>query len=297
MNRNKVVWLGGALILLAGVAWLAGAFDSDFSTLDPPRWNVEPKDVSALDVYAPDDTLTFRRDESGRWRMVIPVADRADSAAVARTLADLSAIAVSSVVTSNPDRYGKYGVDSSGTRIVITEKNSEKSLVLGNAAARGSGSFVRLEDDPRVFVAAPLLTMTVDSDRWRDRTIVSLPASLVSRVVVTGTENDFDATRGQSGWNITSEGAESSADSASVARWIARFSPLRGDSFVDDVEVVVAETVGALSFHLDTGTSLTLDIRRDDGRLLIARPNDGVFLSVSSGRQQSLLPDRESLSR
>ncbi len=283
--------------MLAGVAWLAGAFDSDFSTLDPPRWQFEPKNVSAFSVYAPDDTLAFERDESGRWQMRLPIYGKADSAVVVRKLQDLSAIAVTSLATSNPDRYAKFGVDTSATRIVVTENGKENLVLVGSAAAQGSGSFVRLGGDPRVFVASPLLTVPLDPDRWRDRTIVSLPAARVSSVTVTGTQDDFAVTRRPSGWQIEPGVDGSAADSASVERWIARFSPLRGESFVESEDYSSAEPVGVLTFVLDTGASLSLDVRREDARLLIARPDDGVILSVSSGRQQSLLPSAESLLR
>lgn len=297
MKSNRVIWLGGVLVVLAGVAWLAGAFESEFSTLDPPQWQVEPENVSAFSVYASDDTLVFKRDESGLWRMLSPISGKADSAAVVRKLRDLSAITFSSLATSNPERYARYGVDTSATRIVMTEDDQEKLVLVGSAATQGSGSFVRLGDDPRVFVASPMVTIPLDPDRWRDRTIVSLPVARVSSVTVTGTEDDFTATRGPSGWQIESGVDGAVADSAAVERWIARFSPLRGESFVEREDHAAAEAVGALTFELDTGASLSLDVRSESQRLLITRPDDGVVLSVSSGRQQALLPSSESLFR
>ncbi|MBT8399331.1 MAG: DUF4340 domain-containing protein [Rhodothermia bacterium] len=290
MKSGRIGVLLGVLALLLVIAWLSGVFDKNYSTLDVPDWDLEVEDVRGLEVLTKEDTISVVRTE-GRWMMVAPFNAAADSMHVRRLLDNLADLEFGSLVTANPSRHGKYGVDSAAAQIVVRLDEEDVQVTVGDQTPDFLGTFIRLGDDSRVFATSQPIRLTSDLDQWRDKVVVNVPASAVTSAKVKksdGGSYSLDLSSGE--WRLRPEGGvEVSADSAGVMRWVRRYAPLRGDGFVEDAED--ASPLAVVTFETSGGSTIALEVMETASHLVMRRPSDGAVLRVSSGRKASLLPD------
>lgn len=230
MKNRQLIWLGGALVLLLVIAFLAGVFDSDFSTVDVPEVEIPADGVTGIRATGPDFDLALER-RDGAWHLTQPLEGPADSSVVARLLEDVSALELRSVVSKNPDRYDRYGVDTAATDVTLAWEGGGRSIVVGDE--RGGSSFVRLGGDEAVYETARSIRLPRSIDRWRDQTILDVAADRIARVSIVGPDRFIVLERGTEQWSLMDAGEQQAADSAAIQRYLDRFSPLRSDGFFD----------------------------------------------------------------
>ena len=232
MTRKTLTWLLAALVVLLGLAYFTGAFDTNISTVEVPDLDLAVDDLEQVRLAGPTDTLDLRR-TGGGWRMTAPVDAPADSVTVAQLLRDLRGLELDAVVSTNPERYAAYGVDSAATTLALTGPGGTRTLIVGDQGPDFRSAYVRLADDPRIFVTRGRLAPPDDPDRWRDKAMLSLAPSTVESVTVESQQGTYTARRGPDGWAIQEGGTTAPADSAAVARWLRRFAPLQANGFFD----------------------------------------------------------------
>ncbi len=293
MKSRRIGVLVGVLALLLVIAWLSGVFDTNYSTLDVPDWDLEVDHIQGLEARVEQDTIIVVRAD-GSWMMSAPMNTMADSMHVRRLLDNLADLEFGSLVTANPSRHEKYGVDSSATQLLVRLDGEDLQITVGDQTLDFLGTFIRLGDDPRVFSTSNPIRLSSELDQWRDKVVVNVPLSGVTRAEVklsAGGSYSLDLSSGE--WRLLKSGeAEVAADSAGVMRWVRRYAPLRGDGFVEDVGD--ASSLAVITFETSGGSTTAIEIMETDSNLLIRRPTDGAVLRVSSGRKTSLLPDGSS---
>ncbi len=75
---RRIGLLVGALVTVIGVAWLAGAFDSDYTTGELPEWTFDRDLADWMTLTTTSDTVVVAR-SGDRWRMTAPVESAVDS--------------------------------------------------------------------------------------------------------------------------------------------------------------------------------------------------------------------------
>jgi len=230
MKQKPLILLLATLIVLLGLAYLTGVFERDASTVDVPDVEIPAEALEQVRIEAPEHTWALQR-QGTRWLLTEPVQERTDSAAVARFVRDLGALELESVASNNPERYARYGVDSTASVVSVSWADGARRLVVGNQGPDFQSIYVRLDDDPRVYLTRGRLTVPDDLDRWRDKTIIKLPRASVASVVVEGPEHAFEVHQGPGGWQLVEQNDEAPADSAAVTQWLGRFATMRADGF------------------------------------------------------------------
>lgn len=234
MRQKQLMILLGGLVVLLGLAFLTGVFDDDeFSTVEVPAVSIPADEIEQVRLDLPAEQVVLERG-SGVWQLSAPLSARADSVAVARLLDGLGEMELESVVSTNADRYGRYGVDSTGKTITADWGGETHTIVVGNQGPDFQSVYVRLDDDPRVFLTRTRLDVPDAVDRWRNRVVLRLPFQQVTRAAVTLSEQPFEA-RYEGGWTLERAEGAAPADSAKVVQWLRRFSNLAADGFLDDV--------------------------------------------------------------
>jgi hypothetical protein len=295
MTNNNVVRLVAVFVLLAAIAYFAGAFDRDFTTVDVPRLTIEADDISRISIGGVEQPMSFEL-VNGSWQMVQPVSARADSSRLARLVDDVSSIVLETVVSTTPERYGRYGVDSTAKTVRVEGDGLDELFFVGDSGPDFQTVFVRLDRDPRVFGSNGRLTVDGDTDRWRDKTVVHVPITEVERVSVSGARA-FEVTYSD-GWMLSEDGATVDADSSAVVRWLRRFSPLRADGFVTEVDSADAVVEAyEIVFWTVGGSTQSVRLEEHASNLHVSASSTPDVLRVSTGRKGSLLPETETLRR
>jgi hypothetical protein len=295
MQANQLAKLLGALAILFGIAYFSGAFNDAPTTIELPSVQISTSDVDRIEVITPAHTVIVEK-SSGEWIMKEPVARRADSTAIVRFLGELDRLTFNSVVALSPDRYERYGVDSTAFVTKVDDGTGVHVITMSPNGPNFSTVYMRVDDDERVFSASPRLSLPLSVALWRDKKIVDVPSLSVLRATVVTPDEEYSLSRDTEagGWTLSHEGSTTRADSTALASWFARMSPLKGDGFVDE-ESFSAEPTHSVRLEIVDGTSLMLSAIKEESRFLLKmEPSEGEVYFMYASRANPLFPSSDS---
>ncbi|NNE70407.1 MAG: DUF4340 domain-containing protein [Rhodothermales bacterium] len=257
MQSNRIAQLIGVLAVLLGIAYLAGVFDSEPSTISVPDVDVPTEEVTGLRLQADTWEVALSRD-GGVWRVTEPVSSLADSNTVSRLLNSIAELELNSVVSTNVDRHQRYGVDQeTGRYLTLTWGDEEYRMVVAAEGPDFSTSYVRLNEEETVYTGSRIALPT-SADQVRDKTLLNIPAELVQSASVETSEYAYQLAYAD-GWTISeSAGPAVAADSMKVVSWLRRYSPLRFDGFEDELTPDSVDVSTTVSLTLQSGLTRTV---------------------------------------
>ncbi|MXW83559.1 MAG: DUF4340 domain-containing protein, partial [Rhodothermaceae bacterium] len=247
MQQKQTLVLGGTLVVLLIIAWISGVFDRNPSNVDVPELDLPTSEVTRISVTLPDITFTVEK-QGIQWFMREPVDMPADSATVTRLLNELEDLSLNNRATSNPDRYGIYGIDSTATTVSLTWSDGAEDIVISRQGRDYMSIYVKIGDNPDVYSTNGRVTVSQDLDRWRDRQILDLGTGTVMSARVTRPDDTYEVSLNNGVWMVNGQ----PGDSLQVTNWIRRFSPLSADGFFDDIPVQILTDP---SYRIDFSTS------------------------------------------
>ena len=270
MSQKRLIWLAGTLVVLLGIAWLAGVFERNPSNIRVPEFELATDQITSFTLALTSDTLEFEQ-QAGVWYMRRPVSMPADSLTVSRFLSDLGNVTINTKATSNPDRYAIYGIDSTAATVTLRSADGTRQITFSQQGRDYSSIFVLVEDDPTVYSTNQRVTVTRDVSRWRDRLVLRTDPLTMASIRVVRPDGDYQATRQNNAWLI--DGAP--ADSMQVANWLRRFNPLNADGFFDDIP---PQVLGDASYKIEITSS-------SGTNALHALPHESALALVTGGGQ------------
>ncbi len=292
MQQRHLLWLLGALVVLVGLAVLAGAFNKGASTLDLPAMAFPGDEMTRIVVTRDGAPFTFEK-QAGVWQVLEPVTGKADSALVAQLLANLSDIEVETVVSNSPERYAEYGLGPREQQVDLIWNGGGATLLVGGNGPDPMTYYVRLGTDPRVYLIRGRLNLPADTDLWRDKTVLSIPPQNIQKAVVTGPDAGYELTLGASGWTLSIDGDEEPADSSQVAAWLERFAPLVANGFTRGASAADIKTTATHQVHFsipNAGTQTLWIENRATELAATATGHDAAF-RLSYDRLDLLAPE------
>jgi hypothetical protein len=254
MQQNRIALLAGVLVVLLGVAWVTGVFDSAPTTIAVPTLAIPGEDVEEISITGPAYDAGLER-SGGQWRLVAPLGSPADSASVSRFVEQLTEIEFGSVVSTNPERHGLYGVDSSGSVITVSWGGDSVQLVVAAEGPDFSSNYVRIASSDVVYRTRNRVSVPADLDQLRDKRLLNLAPARVVGASVRTPDEAYELAYGNGGWTITEASeAPAPADSMTVATWLRRFAPLRLDGFIGELSAESMDPSHEVVFRLQDGT-------------------------------------------
>lgn len=294
-KQKRIGFLLGLLVLLIIVAYATGVFDKAPSTVDVPEIAIDRSAIDRIVIEGDQASLEVNK-SNGVWQMTRPVAWLADSVVISSFIRNLSDLRLETVVSRNPERYGRYGVDSTGSSITVGFGDDEQRFVVSGEGPDFSTVYLRVRGDDRVFIARPRLLQPSNANLWRDKLITSIPAISISRIGVRTPETSYFVERSESGWMLESDGEIVQADSAAVVRWIRNFASFRSDGFLS-IDTEIQDSTNILTFQLQSGETVNFHILERENDLALRYDREpGAVYKIFKSRQASLLPDWTTLS-
>ena len=300
MQQRQLLMLLGALGVLLLIAYFSGAFSNDFAEMDVPSFDIDADQIEQVVITneaGPAITLV-KQDE--QWAITSPLVSPADSIALTRLTENLSQLELESVVSTNPDRYENYGVSESTQQVSVTADGKEETLFIGNQGPDYSSIYLRIADDPRVFLTNGRLNAPGDLDAWRDKTILKLPVSSVEKVEVVSPTESYSVSTSANGWEIQANNQVLPADSAGVERWLGRFAALKGMGFEDQSTPasIQNEMTHSLTFTSLGGVNRTLWLVDAESQLLGTTSEQTINVyTLSKGMLSSYVPESSTLTQ
>jgi hypothetical protein len=129
-----------------------------FDLRDKAVLTVNRDEVGSVAVTTPSGSIRLQKG-GGEWKMVEPVAARADFSAVDGLVSRLTTLQMKSVAADNASDLAKYGLDKPAATVTIGSGSSKATLDVGKAAGEGA-VYARDESKP--------LIVTIDSSLLDD---------------------------------------------------------------------------------------------------------------------------------
>ena len=291
MRQNRLIILAGALVVLLGIAWLAGVFERNPSNIRVPDLEFPDGQVVSFTLALPDESMEFEHQALG-WYMRSPVSMLADTVTVSRFLTDLRGVTLNTRATSNPDRYGIYGIDSTAAHVTLRWADGDSvQLSLSQQGRDYASIYVLIEGDPNVYSTNQRVTITRDASRWRDRLVLRTEPATVAMLQVSRPDETYEVTRQGNLWLVN----DTPADSMQVTNWLRRFNPLNADGFFDDIPPQVLTDAG---YRIDiTSTSGTNSLHglSHESALALTTGGGQFTYRVFESRTDQLFPAIETL--
>ncbi len=293
MKQKQLFMLAGALVVLLGLAWLAGVFERNPSNIKVPTLDIPFDEIQALTVKLPEDTLELEL-QNTQWMMRKPVDAKADSATVTRFLREIGDLTLATRATSNPERYSLYGMDSTSATVTLHWADGTEDIMISRQGRDYLSIYVRLGDDPTVYSTNGRVTVTQDADRWRDRLVTRInPAEIIS-VRVARLEESYEVALDEGTWIVNG----TPGDSLQVTNWLRRFSPLNADGFFDDIPPqVLTDASYRIDFTFGTGATTSLQALPYESAVALASSGGRFTYRLFESRLDQLFPDSASLAQ
>ena len=221
-----------------------------------------------------------------------PVDMPADSATIARFLNELEDLSLNNRATSNPDRYGIYGIDSTATTVSLTWSDGAEDIVISRQGRDYMSIYVKIGDNPNIYSTNGRVTVSQDLDRWRDRQVLDLGTGTVMSALVTRPDDTYEVSLNNGVWMVNGQ----PGDSLQVTNWIRRFSPLSADGFFDDIPVqILTDPSYRIDFSTSTNTTSSVQAMPAESAIAITSGGSQFTYRVYESRLDQLFPDPSSL--
>jgi hypothetical protein len=187
--------------------------------------------VAQIDIQNRTKSVTIEN-ISGRWMITSPIHTAADPNSVSRLLNGLMKFEIRSLVSSNHEKQSLYEVDSTGTKLTLTEKSGKIiSIIVGKMGPTFSEIYFRLPASNDVYLGEGLESWSINKEikDWRDRTIFVTPIDSIHAVTYTVDNKEFMFIKEGMAWTST----DKSSNVNSINQAITSLSILRAEDFID----------------------------------------------------------------
>ena len=262
--------LTGMLALVAAALALLIAFadrddEAARARLEQTRraFRFDPARVDGLIIETDGQAIECRHD-GRRWRLVRPLAARADPLAIARLLGALQELPRGDVLLppkrgGNP--YAPYGLDAPRAAIAILSGTATNRILIGRRTPLGDGVYVRQSEQAGLVRLDPALLglLPAGPEALRDRALLAGAPADIDRLDVRGPGGYLQLARAEhNGWRLYQPFA-ARADSASVAALVEKLLACSVVQFVQD-------GVGDLApYGLDSQSAVAAVLNTDAG--------------------------------
>ena len=253
--------------------------------------DVTPESVESVRLAGPSGGVALVRRADG-WS-----ADGfdADSAIVARLLAALASSEVGALAAANPANHERMGVSAdSAITLAVEAAGRTRTILVGKQGPRFETSYVRVPDEDEVYLLEGDLRVHVRRplDDWRNKNIVRVDTSAVTRIAVERDGEAYSVVRGDSLWTFD-DGAE--VDQGRVRNILAELRGVLAAGFLSEGDSLFSLPLAAstVAYGGDGSVLAEVTLGAGDGERWARTPGDSVVYRISAFRAGRLVPTLE----
>lgn len=204
MNRSTLILIGVFLLLGLLVILLLPGEEERMTSDSVPEFavTVDSGSVVKIEIEHPGRSVILEN-VGGTWMITSPMRVNADPAAVRQVLSGILKLQIGSLVSSNPDKQSLYQVDSTGTKLTVTERSGRTvALIVGKEGPSFSEVYLRAPQSADVYLAGGLDAWMINKElkEWRDRSILTLEADMIREIVYSIGKKVFAFRRDSTNW-------------------------------------------------------------------------------------------------
>jgi hypothetical protein len=285
------------LAALGGAAWWSERKEK--ADASKPAADATPKVLSIpedqfqqIDLIKKAAGTTELLKIEGKWKIVQPKPLGADPDSVNSLVTSLSSVASDRLIEEKASDLSSYGLTAPNEEVKVKRKDGKvQTLLIGNDTPTGSGTFAKVEGDPRVFTIASYVKSGLDkaSKDLRDRRLLTFNSDKLTRVdlAAKGQTVEFGKNN-QNEWQILKP-RPLRADGLQVDDLVRKLKDVKMDlsgSDEDAKKAVAGFSTGtrvALATVTDASGNQEIEVRKDKDKNYYAKSSavDGIYKVIN----------------
>ena len=231
--------------------------------------------AEGIEVTAGSNTVQFTRNGTD-WRIVKPIAARADYATTEGLLTRLSSTNMLKVVNEDGANLGMYGLDRPAATAAALIGSSRASLLIGSKSDDG-GFYAKDSSRPMVFTVEQALVTDLQKDlvEFRRKDLFDARSFSANRVELRRGDATTTLEKSESGGQATWKTASGQAiDTAKVEDALTKLSNLRADTFEPVPHASLKSPVLAVTIRFDDNKTETVTFGRSGNDIYASRGDE-----------------------
>lgn len=257
-------------------AYLGNTFNrSAFDLRDKSIMRFESDKVDTITIAHGTSVLELHKTQ-GEWMLTKPYAARADFAASAALLTNLSSAQMQKIIAPAVEDPKRYGFDAPRTTVELTGGNNTASLVIGKTDT--DGTFARNPTRPLVFTVLNTLPTDLDkpADTLRRKELFDGRSFNTARVALhRGTDTFvFERSKDKDGKESWRDGAGKAADTMKVEDLLTKLSNIRATAFREKADRTLEMPTLAVTITMDGGRKESVSFARQTDTVFARRADE-----------------------
>jgi len=275
MKSGGLITALGVLVVLGGLVWWSNKHPTaDAASKTPPApklISVDPKQIDGITLSKPGSDPIELVKLADSWTIAKPTAMPADQDAVSMLTGTLATLNADRLIDDHPANLNEFGLTNPPVEIDVTVKGGKTTkLLLGSDTPAGTGTYAKLESDPKVYTIPTYTKSSFDKtvNDLRDKRLLTFNQDKLTAVAVTAKGQTYEFGKNAQGdWQITKP-KPLRADSLQVDDLIRKLKDAKMDLTAADYDAKAVaaqfasgERVGTVSTTDNAGTQ-TLEIHK-----------------------------------
>jgi hypothetical protein len=247
---------------------------SSFDLRDKEILKFDREAADSIEVVKGPMTLQFAKTSSD-WRVVKPIAVRADFAAVEGLMTRLSSTHMQKIVAAEAKDLRTYGLDRPALTASVSSGSSRATLILGKTA--DEGIYAKDTNRPPVFTVeqSVLTDLGKDAAEYRRKDLFDGRSFTANRVELKrGDQTMVLEKSGTPGSETWKNGAGQAADVMKVDDLLNTLSNLRAESFENDTNPALRMPVLTATMRFDQNKMESVTFGRSSNAVFASRSDE-----------------------
>jgi LysM repeat protein len=195
---------------------------------------------------------------------------------------------VGSLISSNPEKQTVFQVDTSGTKLTVTERGGKStSVIVGKMGPSFSEVYFRLPASKDVYLGEGLDTWMINKEArdWRDKTILIAPSETIRDLTYSVGNKLYEFHRDSTVWKAGGKAVDVSV----INPALTSLSNLHADDFVD-APASIQSHPATVKVHASDDVTLTfIPVLPDSSKYYVQKSSSNQTFLVSKWTAQQIL--------
>jgi len=291
--RGLLIAVVALALLAGGVYWSNKAKQAESAkpadTASAPKILAIPEDqIMKVEIRKTGGEATVAERKSGKWELTAPKPLAADPDAMSSVTSTFTSLTSDRLIEEKAADLDQYGLAKPAMEVTVTGKDGKsRQLLIGDEVPTGSGFYVKVEGDPRVFTVASFTKTSLDKSEndLRDKRLLTFNSDKLTRLelLAKGQAIEFGKDN-QNDWQILKP-KPLRADGGQVEELLRKLRDAKMDTNASDEDLKKATAAfgGAAQVAVakvtDAAGSQQIQVKRDKDKNYYAKSSvvEGVY--------------------
>ncbi len=244
--------------------------------------------VDKIEIQSPKETVVLEK-QGGLWSLTKPIQYLADQGSVQKAVGTGKSLAITSPVSTNPEKRNLFQVDSSGTLVKISSAGSERgAMYIGKTGSSFSNTYVRAAESNDVYLTDGVLSSVFSRSLkdWRDKTVFQRDRAQIRSIRFQYKDEAFTLSLQDSVWEVDSE----PSSETKATPFVSALSNIQADEFIDTVVTTLSQPTAVISVE---GTDLTFYGTNEGAKYIVRSSASPQLFELNKWKAEQLLKHKK----